>query len=597
MPMTRSQARGPPEDTPAQNSSTPTLKPPKWGPAKSPKDPEAVRSNGAELLQTLLEEQEKELDDAVGPKGRGGRQSRGRGRGRGHGRGRGGGRDSATTPKLEDVETSKADDLVTKYTNIIQETTPDDMQVDASDSKSNSRDIDVDEIDEASSNVYRTDIRVELGEKREGSDTEEYEAWEGFGSDNANDSKSTTRKLLTPKASTKPGARMANAGKTVGKRKATATTERPKKQVASGMKMRTNVPSDPSDTDEISSYLGGFAGDEDHLTIAADRKEIIDSTKSSRQQSAMSTVSIAHAAPKKKVVEARKIGNLPQPYKEKFDTDFVPLNHPDAGTPLQRIHNSVYKNVDAIVDRQHVLIEPVKSKVIAWRVAIKRKTQRVVDELLNEEDNIFPAPSIHNYVAWLKPEAEMHRSCFQTDLTIIRRRCNSYLRYPSMFWITNFWAQLEGKCLNHLILETFAVHFSSSGVNDDPLNYLSPPPIGAFALAIIAVERVIESWRNGRVSDIKEFSWGNWGPSTAEYVRGLKKITDVRWTKILNGMQEFTPYKLRELSASPNESENYCTMAPDSDFSSDAGLDPPQEHKHGPFPEDQNHCLPNQSII
>lgn len=56
-----------------------------------------------------------------------------------------------------------------------------------------------------------------------------------------------------------------------------------------------------------------------------------------------------------------------------------------------------------------------------------------------------------------------------------------------MSWITNFCAQLEGKYLNRLILETFAVHFSSSGVNDDPLNYLVPPPIGAFALVIIAV--------------------------------------------------------------------------------------------------------------
>lgn len=96
--------------------------------------------------------------------------------------------------------------------------------------------------------------------------------------------------------------------------------------------------------------------------------KICQMTHSSSSQSA---VSVAHAPPKQKVVEARKIGNLPQPYKEKFDTGFVPLviklvaqsedpwNHPDAGTPLQKIHNSVYKNVDAIVDRQHVLIEPV----------------------------------------------------------------------------------------------------------------------------------------------------------------------------------------------------------------------------------------------
>lgn len=82
-------------------------------------------------------------------------------------------------------------------------------------------------------------------------------------------------------------------------------------------------------------------------------------------------VLIAHSTPKQKVVEARKIGNLPQPYKEKFDTNFVPLviqavaqsddpwNNPDGGAPLQRIHNSVYRNVDGIIDRRHPLVEPV----------------------------------------------------------------------------------------------------------------------------------------------------------------------------------------------------------------------------------------------
>lgn len=59
--------------------------------------------------------------------------------------------------------------------------------------------------------------------------------------------------------------------------------------------------------------------------------------------------------------------------------------------------------------------------------------------------------------------------------------------HPLIDLITDFWVQLEGKYLNPIILETFAVHFSSSGVNDDPLNYLVPLPIGAFALAIIAV--------------------------------------------------------------------------------------------------------------
>ena len=135
--------------------------------------------------------------------------------------------------------------------------------------------------------------------------------------------------------------------------------------------------------------------------------------------------------------------------------------------------------------------------------------------------------------------------------------------------------------MNPLILEAFSVHFGSSGVNDDPLNHLVPPPIGAFALTIsavcfvgspvllchsefIQVERALECWRNGRVSKVGEFSRGNWGASTAEYIRGLKKISNTRWSKILSETQQFTPYKPCEASASPNDNENYRTKAPDS---------------------------------
>jgi hypothetical protein len=85
------------------------------------------------------------------------------------------------------------------------------------------------------------------------------------------------------------------------------------------------------------------------------------------------TVSIAHSAhpPRKKVVQVRKIGNIPPPYKERFDTDFIPSiiewvsqseepwNNPDGKVPLQKIHNTVYHTVDSIIDRKHSLVEPI----------------------------------------------------------------------------------------------------------------------------------------------------------------------------------------------------------------------------------------------
>ena len=84
---------------------------------KAPKDPVLAREKGVDLLETRQEEQEQELDDALGGggsnrsggHGRGHGRGRGRGRGRGHGcgcgHGRGGGRgNQEVTLVIEDLE-------------------------------------------------------------------------------------------------------------------------------------------------------------------------------------------------------------------------------------------------------------------------------------------------------------------------------------------------------------------------------------------------------------------------------------------------------------------------------------------------------------
>jgi len=104
MPTTRSKAKKDSGDIP-QKPPPPPPKPSKRnskvGPSQAPKDLETARNDGANLLQTLLEKQKQELDDALGTEDRGssGRSrsrgrvhSRGRGRGRGLGCGRGRGR-------------------------------------------------------------------------------------------------------------------------------------------------------------------------------------------------------------------------------------------------------------------------------------------------------------------------------------------------------------------------------------------------------------------------------------------------------------------------------------------------------------------------
>jgi len=76
------------------------------------------------------------------------------------------------------------------------------------------------------------------------------------------------------------------------------------------------------------------------------------------------------------------------------------------------------------------------------------------------------------------------------------------------------------------------------------------------------VECVLGSWKHGSLGQANEFSQKNCGDPTNEYINGLKKISKTRWTQVLSGAQQFTPYKPREVTA--DLEENYRTKAPES---------------------------------
>ena len=78
------------------------------------------------------------------------------------------------------------------------------------------------------------------------------------------------------------------------------------------------------------------------------------------------------------------------------------------------------------------------------------------------------------------------------------------------------------------------------------------------------MECALESWRNWKAGGISEFSQGNWGPTTADYICGLGKISDTRWKKILSEMQQFIPHKPREETAGLDNEDNYRTKVPES---------------------------------
>ncbi|KAF9782782.1 hypothetical protein BJ322DRAFT_1110668 [Thelephora terrestris] len=570
---TRSRTKGNTGAPPSKPLSLPPVPPrrnTKAGLEQAAKVSSSAREVGAGILEALRDGQNQEIEDALGGEGNSRGQSRGRGRGRGRGCGRGGrGRGHRRgDEKDEEISLTVSDAVDTLETDgpngdpsVPIQATLNEMQLDAAELEAEMGGVSNDGLD-LDANCTDDQIQPDTVSTRKGDDSDqEYEPWDGFSSDRTREPKDVRggpKGLLKLRASTKPKAQKTSAG-IVGKRKATPVLEIPRKRVASGRPRTT----EPSDMDEVTSQPGGFADEEDGRSITADRTEIINQKKISRR-TATGAVSIVHSnTPKPKVVDARKIGNVPLPYKEKFDTDFIPSvvewvaqseepwNNPDGKVPLQQIHDKVYKTIDGIIDRHHPLIEPLKSKLTAWRVAIRKRAQKIVDEHLNNEENIHPASSVREYVGWLKPAAESEDS---QDAPFM---FSTGLEYKA--------EMLQGKYLNPLLFETFAAHFGSSGVSNDPMDYINSPPIGAFALTISAVERALEGWKFGKPGQAREFSRGNWGFSTDEYINGLTKISEARWIQILEGTQEFTPYKPREPTAAPEYIENYRTKAPESD--------------------------------
>ena len=51
-------------------------------------------------------------------------------------------------------------------------------------------------------------------------------------------------------------------------------------------------------------------------------------------------------------------------------------------------------------------VPQLKSKLGAWRAAIKKKAQKLIDDHLSQQDNVSPASSVREYVGWLKPNAK-----------------------------------------------------------------------------------------------------------------------------------------------------------------------------------------------
>lgn len=112
---TRSKTRGDPVNAPQKSPNQEST----VRPGKVQKDPEAARIHGTDLLQTLQEEHERELHDALGTESHG--HGRGNGRGCGHGRGRsrghgGGGVGGAwsveeTTPAVNDAPFMASSDM------------------------------------------------------------------------------------------------------------------------------------------------------------------------------------------------------------------------------------------------------------------------------------------------------------------------------------------------------------------------------------------------------------------------------------------------------------------------------------------------------
>ncbi|KAI6027991.1 hypothetical protein BKA83DRAFT_4049065, partial [Pisolithus microcarpus] len=69
-------------------------------------------------------------------------------------------------------------------------------------------------------------------------------------------------------------------------------------------------------------------------------------------------------------------------------------------------------------------------------------------------------------------------------------------------------------------------------------------PVGALALATIAVERMFRQWKTGCYEvppqrALCQFSNANWGFATNEVMTAIEKLTEKKWKKIFSGAEDY----------------------------------------------------------
>jgi len=106
----------------------------------------------------------------------------------------------------------------------------------------------------------------------------------------------------------------------------------------------------------------------------------------------------------------------------------------------------------------------------------------------------------------------------------------------------------QGRYQSAVIMETFAVHFSTFGIAMDPFEIdesESGWPIGALALAITAVERALKQWATGIWDTNGVFSSLHWAAVTNRYSTALsgKSMTSEKWWELLETAREHTAFK------------------------------------------------------
>ncbi|KAI6009052.1 hypothetical protein EDC04DRAFT_2610771 [Pisolithus marmoratus] len=191
-----------------------------------------------------------------------------------------------------------------------------------------------------------------------------------------------------------------------------------------------------------------------------------------------------------------------------------------------------------------------------WRGDLADRAGKAVEAFFNKYQELTTSESRAQYIAWACPEptavvnSQGWKVLFPLELlpymwqmvndtdpkNIVHPQFRTFLGLITL-------KVTSGLFLHECILDTFAHFLETTHTVSNQIKSWKRP-VGALALATIAVERMFRQWKTAYYEvppqkALHKFSYTIWGFASNEVMTAIEKVTEKKWKKIFNGAEDY----------------------------------------------------------